>query len=501
MPSAKPLEVDPAAIPFALAPRPRPARRPVVLGAAAVASAAALGLDGGPVGLGFFLTTAAAAVALAVGGGREAWQRAGAHRWLVAAALVLAGFVVVRDSELLVALDVLAVGWLLALAVRGWNGEAPLVDASLGHTLKAPASAFVASAKTGAAVTGELLRASRVGQTLPALAGPAVKVTLLALPVIGLVTLLLASGDAAFGVQLGVAVSSAVAMPLDGAARTGGVGFFAFVIAAGAVTWALRRRTLDAGQAPSALRLTLGAPEAFALLGGLTVVLALFAAVSGRCSFAPDSCQLPPGLTFSEYARRGFWELLLVAGIVLTALLSVPRRATLASAASRTALKATSTALVVAALPMLLSAVNRMMLYEAAYGFTRQRVFSQLVCVTLGLLMVWRAVTLWTWPHRFAVGAVATVSGVLVLFNAMNPDAFIARRNVERGGALDAWYLRALSADAAGVLRQVPAARLDAFHASLFASPRSAPATIASFNLARACDDVTGRGWRGPWCP
>jgi hypothetical protein len=246
---------------------------------------------------------------------------------------------------------------------------------------------------------------------------------------------------------------------------------------------------------------TLGAPEAFAVLGGLTLVLALFALVSARCAFAPDACELPAGVTYSEYARRGFWELLLVAAIVLATLLSVPHRARVSAPAAVAALNATATALVVATVPMLLSAVNRMMLYEDVYGFTRQRVFSQVICVTLGLLMVWRAVTLWTWPRRFAVGAVATVTAVLALFNVMNPDAFIARKNVERGGRLDAEYLAELSADAAGVLRTIPADRLDDFHASLFSSPRSAPGRVSSFNLARACDAVGGAAWTGPWCP
>ncbi|MCU0702313.1 MAG: DUF4173 domain-containing protein, partial [Myxococcaceae bacterium] len=249
------------------------------------------------------------------------------------------------------------------------------------------------------------------------------------------------------------------------------------------------------------LRFVLGAAEAFALLGGLTLVLMLFALVSARCAFAPDACHLPSGVTYSEYARRGFWELLLVAAIVLMALLSVPRRTQLSTAATVVALNATATALVVATVPMLLSAVNRMMLYEDAYGFTRQRLFSQVICVTLGLLMVWRAITLWTWPRRFAVGAVATVTGVLALFNAMNPDALIARKNVERSGVLDALYLRGLSADAAGVLRQIPPHRLDAFHAALFANPRAAPGSRSSFNLARACDEVGGAAWTGPWCP
>jgi hypothetical protein len=481
--------------------RPPLVRRSVLLGAAACALVAAWAFDGGPFGLGFFLTTAAAVTVLALGGGREGWQRGRTHRWLLAAALGLSAFVVVRDSELLVALDSLAVAWLLALAARGWNGDEPIADASLGQVLRAPVGVLTASVATGAAVLGEAARHSRWSRAVPGLVLPTLRVGAIALPVVGGVTLLLASGDAAFGAQLGSMLDAVMAMPFDAAVRAGFVGFGAFVITAGAVTWGLRRRSLMPAAAEAPLSVRLGAAEAFAVLGGLTLVLALFALVSARCAFAPDRCELPAGVTYSEYARRGFWELLLVAAIVLAALLSVPRRAQVTSASSVAALNATATALVVATVPMLLSAVNRMMLYEDAYGFTRQRVFSQLICVTLGLLMVWRVVTLWTWPRRFAVGAVATVTAVLALFNVVNPDALIARRNVERGGLIDAVYLEGLSADAAGVLRAIPPERLDDAHASLFASPRSAPGRLSSFNLARACDAVGGKAWSGAWCP
>ncbi|MDX2009439.1 MAG: DUF4173 domain-containing protein [Myxococcaceae bacterium] len=501
MPAAESAVDLPTPAPLEAVRRPPVVRRVVLGGAAFTALLAAWSFDGGPLGLGFFLTTVAVATALVVGGGREGWQRGAPNGWLVGAAVTLAGFVVVRDSELVVALDSLAVLWLLALAVRGWNGEDPMVDASLGHVVAAPFKTVGASATTGAAVVSEVLRGSSLSRVLPGLVLPALKVGAIAMPIIGLVTLLLASGDAAFGAQLEGVLSALWAVPVDAAVRAGFVGFGAFVLTAGGVTWALRRRSPRGPVAEAPLHFTLGAPEAFALLGGLTLVLMLFALVSARCAFAPDACQLPSGVTYSEYARRGFWELLLVAGIVLMTLLSVPRRAQLGTPAAVVALNATATALVVAAVPMLLSAVNRMMLYEAAYGFTRQRLFSQIICVTLGLLMVWRAITLWTWPRRFAVGAVATVTGVLALFNAMNPDAFIAKKNVERDGVIDAAYLRDLSADAAGVLRQIPPHRLDEFHASLFSRPRTAPGTWASFNLARACDELGGGAWAGPWCP
>lgn len=481
--------------------RPVRVTRAVLMGGAAVGGLAAWALDGQALGVGFFVVTVAFVALLLLGSGREGRQSARGHRWLLAAAVLLAGFVAVRDSALLVALDGLAVVTLLLLAVRGWNGEQPVWEVTLAGLSTAPLSVVGEGTRTGAAAIGAAVGNSRLIESAPRLVVPAAKMALVGGPIVGLVTFLLAEGDAAFRAQLESGTDALIELPLPEATRMALVGLCSFTLATGLVAWALRRQSLARAPETTRPNLQLGLPEALAVLLGLTVVLALFGVVSTRCAFAPEACELPRGVTYSVYARRGFWELLAVAAIVLMTVLSVPHRLTATTSAARRAVRVAASALVVATLPMLLSAVNRMMLYEDVYGFTRQRVLSQAVCVFVGLLLVWRAVTLWTWPHRFAVGVVAAGALVLLGFNALNPDAFIARKNVERPGAIDAAYLRELSADAASVLRAVPAERLGAYDAALFAQRRSAPGSLASFNLARACDRAGGAHLEGQLCP
>ena len=477
------------------------ARPSVLIGSALLGLLAAWAFDGGPMGLGFFVVTTAFANVLATGHGKEGWQSARGHRWLLSSAVVLSGFVAVRDSELLVAMNVFAVGALLLLAVRGWNGELPIADVTLKRLITSPFTTAGLGLQTGASAISENIRTSKFSESWPAVFGPLAKMGLIGGPIVGLVTLLLASGDAAFGAQVESAAQHVTNLPLPELTRMGVVALCTFTLATGLVTWAVRRRSLAAAETQEAPTALLGVPEAFAILGGLTVVLMLFSVVSARCAFAPDSCTLPRGVTYSTYAREGFWQLLAVAAIVLMTVLSVPHRARATTVTLQKAVRIAASVLVAATLPMLLSAVNRMMLYEDAYGFTRQRVLSQVVCVFVGILLVWRALTLWTWPHRFAVGMVAASVLVLTGFNAMNPDAFIARKNVERPGSLDAEYLRGLSADAAPVLRAVPAERLEAYDAALFAQFRSAPGTMSSFNLARACDQAGGHPLSSVLCP
>lgn len=452
----------------------------------------ALIFDGGAFGLGFTLVTAAFSGLLLAVSGREGRQSARGHRWLVASAIVLSSFVAVRDSDLLIALDVIAVVSLLLLAVRGWNGERPVHDVTLGALASSGFSTMRHGLATGAEAVAEELRRSRAAERWPRLVKPLAKIVLFGVPLIGLVTLLLASGDAAFGQHVEALANGLVELPLPAFTRMVLIGAWMAVSSIGLVTWARRRRSLASEPAEATPSLQLGLPEALATLAGLTIVLVLFSVISARCAFAPDTCSLPEGVTYSSYARQGFWQLLAVAAIVLMTVLSVPHRTKTEGPVGARAIKVGATALVMATLPMLLSAVNRMMLYEDAYGFTRQRLFSQVICVFVALLLVWRAITVWTWPRRFAIGVVGSSVLVLTAFNAMNPDALIARKNIERAGLIDAWYLAELSADAAPILRSIPADRLNPYHASLFAQRRSAPSSFSSFNLARACDRIVG---------
>jgi hypothetical protein len=478
------------------------ARRSVMHGSGALGVLAAWAFDGTALGLGFSFVTLAFAVLLSVANGLEGWQSARGHRWLLSSAVVLAGFVAVRDCALLVVMNVVAVATLLLLAVRGWNGEWPVADVSLKRLVTSPFTTVSQGVHTGAVAIGNELRTSTFLRAWPKLIWPLAKMVLIGGPIVGLVTLLLASGDAAFGVQVESVAQHLIDLPLPELTRMAMVGSATFALAIGLVTWATRRRSFTAAESEKTVLVRLGVPETFAILGGLSLVLVLFSLVSARCAFDPASCTLPKGVTYSTYAREGFWQLLTVAGIVLITVLSVPHRANATTLTHRKAVRALASLLVATTLPMLLSAASRMMLYEDAYGFTRQRVLSQLICVFISLLLIWRALTLWTWPHRFGIGVVA--AGVLVLtgFNAMNPDAFIARKNLERSGTLDASYLRGLSADAAGVLRAVPPGRLlDDDTVANSIAPPPPQHSVSSFNLARACAEAGGDAVFSALCP
>jgi hypothetical protein len=107
---------------------------------------------------------------------------------------------------------------------------------------------------------------------------------------------------------------------------------------------------------------------------------------------------------------------------------------------------------------LLASAFQRLLLYEAAYGYTQLRLYSHVFMVWLGATFIWSLLTLWLRPNRFAVGAFLATLSFLITLNVVNPDAFIAGQNLTRyqtTGKLDTPYLTTLSDDAIPILVQV----------------------------------------------
>ena len=150
------------------------------------------------------------------------------------------------------------------------------------------------------------------------------------------------------------------------------------------------------------------------------------------------------GLTYSEYARRGFFELiaagLVVGGLIFGVELVVARR-------SRPYVLAALT-LVLATLVVVGSAAYRMHLYQLAYGWTEQRFYALAGIAWLGaggavaIACIARDATRWLVHAGGVLGL-----GVAVAINVLGPTGFVARQNLERvaaGAALPADAYRGL---------------------------------------------------------
>ncbi len=137
-------------------------------------------------------------------------------------------------------------------------------------------------------------------------------------------------------------------------------------------------------------------------------------------------------VTYAEYARRGFAELVFVSVLVLGMLLALGTLTRRETARQRTIFNLSSTIMVGLTVVMLVSAFKRLLLYEEAYGFTEMRVYPHVFMLWLALLLGWFLVTLWFKPGRFAIGLLVACIGFVGTLDVMNVDGFIASQNIRR---------------------------------------------------------------------
>jgi len=214
--------------------------------------------------------------------------------------------------------------------------------------------------------------------------------------------------------------------------------------------------------------LRIGGVEAITVLALLNALFVSFVAVQAVYLFGGADTLARTGLTYSEYARRGFFELVTVAALVLSLILLADWLAQPAPPRARRVISSLHGLLVLLTLAILASALQRMRLYQAEYGLTELRLYTTAFMCWLAAVLIWLVITALARPahpasedlgrRRFAFGAFVAGLVVVIGLNLLNPDALIARTNLARAAAgvgqpLDAAYLtQTLSADAAPTL-------------------------------------------------
>ncbi len=218
--------------------------------------------------------------------------------------------------------------------------------------------------------------------------------------------------------------------------------------------------TMDAAQAasPPEQGFSLGAVEVGVVLGLLNVLFACFVAVQFRYFFGGAARVMSiTELTYAEYARRGFFELTWVAGLVLPLLLGAHALLRKDSPAAGRIFRSLAGAQIALLFVIMASAVARMRLYQNEYGLTELRLYTTAFMLWLGLVFVWFAWTVLVRGarERFACGALVAAFVTTGLLHFANPDAYIVRANAAHaraGRSFDAAYAASLSADAVPAL-------------------------------------------------
>ncbi|MCP8968625.1 DUF4153 domain-containing protein [Ectobacillus ponti] len=275
---------------------------------------------------------------------------------------------------------------------------------------------------------------------------PLVKVglgLLLALPFLLVVTLLLSSADTQFGRLVGELPNWLLRVSLlEGLFRTVVVLAVASALF-GFLQHVRTREQTEQEREAAAVRWTWDGIMIATLLLAMNAVYLLFAAVQFQYFFGGA----PQDLTYAEYARRGFAELVVVMVINLTMLAGVLTY-TRMQGGLKLFVRLLLTLFVAATAVMLVSAFQRLSLYEAAYGFTLLRLLAHSFMLLLGVLLAYTLARVWLEKlplrHFYLIAGLLYYTGLSVA----DLNGIVAWQNVERfhgTGKIDVYYMGSLS--------------------------------------------------------
>lgn len=160
------------------------------------------------------------------------------------------------------------------------------------------------------------------------------------------------------------------------------------------------------------------------------------------------------GSSYAEYARRGFFEMVMAAALVIPILRTahglMPRG--VQGAAHRLFRWMAWLMLALTGL-MVVSAGHRLALYVQAYGWTTARLYAGVIMagLTLILLLVFFT-TVGRGDRGFAAGVLAVAFLLLIVLNVINPDAVVVgshARRIQAGEEADLAYMARIGARSA----------------------------------------------------
>ncbi len=380
------------------------------------------------------------AVALLLAGvfGISRWRRerlTGGGRWFALPALVFAGMLAVRDTATLNAFNVAAV--LCCLAVLAYRGRAGrVVVAGIGEYMRSAVMGGI-GALTGMlplAIMEARRREFNLGGNSRLLTRLILGVVL-ALPLLAVFGGLFAAADASFEQLL----RDVFNFNLDSLiTRTFLSGFWAW-LAAG-MLWLLFFFPHNSNPAPAGqgARFSLSIVEIGVVLGLLNALFATFVITQlryffGGAALVLDTADASNQLTFAEYARRGFFELVVVSVLLLIVLLAAHWITRRDNPQHATAFRVLAGGLIALLYVIMVSALHRMWTYVQVYGLTELRLYTTAFMLWLAAVFAWfAATTLRNRAERFAFGAVVSGLATLLLLNLINPIDLIVRTNIER---------------------------------------------------------------------
>ena len=324
---------------------------------------------------------------------------------------------------------------------------------------------------------------------------PVVRGIVIALPVIAIFASLLASADVIFGQRLNDLIKW---FNIENLPEL--IFRFVYIVVIG---YALAGVVLHASTESKDEKLAnenkpylpqfLGHVESTIVLGSVVALFTAFVVIQFQYFFGGQTNIHIDGYTYAEYARRGFGELVAVAFFALLMLLTLSAVTKRETEAQRNIYSGLGVTLVALLLVMLVSAYQRLGLYEAVYGFSRLRTYTHVFLIWIGLLLtVTIALEILRKERMFMFAALVASLGFAISLPILNVDVFIVNQNIQREinaqtqdrVDLDAQYFLDLSDDAVPTL-------VKAYQTPTLPAPvrEKIGASLACINYERGLDD------------
>jgi hypothetical protein len=374
--------------------------------------------------------------------------------WFLVPPLFLAAGCAWRDSGVLRALDLLLIAFTLCACAMSTMG-CRLVHAGVTQYLLTVAVAFqFLFSRPAELFFRDIEWQGMIDENLRTQVSAVLRGVAISLPILAVFCVLLCSADAAFASLFGKTFQ------LDlGHSATHLLLVFGSMWAAGGYLHAMFNCSLtnSAFDLTREESLKLGVVETSVVLGLIDLLFLSFVMVQAQYFFGgANLVEVTSGMTYAEYARRGFFELVAVASLVIPVLLLLDWLVDKASAAGVIIIRALSGVQIGLLFVIMLSAVQRMRLYQQEYGMTELRLYTTAFMAWLAIVCIIFLVTVMR-GERKAFAFASVISGLCVMggLHTVNPDAMIISTNIARareGKAFDVDYALRLSNDAVPAL-------------------------------------------------
>jgi hypothetical protein len=191
-------------------------------------------------------------------------------------------------------------------------------------------------------------------------------------------------------------------------------------------------------------------------LGSVAILFGSFVIIQFRYIFGGELNIGVEGYTYSQYARRGFTELLIVAFLSLVLVLVFSAITKRENKIQKRIYSGLSVVIVAQVLVILVSSFQRTTLASRWHGYSRLRLYPQIFLIWLGLLFVTIVLLeIFNQERYFTFAGVVASIGFAISLSLFNIDASIVKHNVDQavqGKHFNVTHLAMLSSDAVPAL-------------------------------------------------